>query len=107
MGHPKTVCPTPKVESEMTDVGAVFLVQHVTETIAANSVIRYPCQKDMEKMEKFELIVIDSGASISVAPKEFYTKIPLDTKDKEHYKIQNASGKKFKNSWNTRGTFYV
>ena len=42
MGHPKTVCPTPKVESEMTDVGAVFLVQHVTETIAANSVIRYP-----------------------------------------------------------------
>ena len=38
-GHPKTICQTPKIEigAEM-DVGAVSLV----ETVAANSVIRYP-----------------------------------------------------------------
>merc|ERR1711911_34136 len=50
----------------------------------------------MDGMRKFELIIIDSGASIPVAPKNFCTKMPLGMKNKDQYKIQNASGKKLK-----------
>ena len=37
-------------------------------------------------------VILDSGATVSVAPKSFYTKIPLEQVCNNEYKLQNASG---------------
>ena len=37
-------------------------------------------------------VILDSVATVSVAPKSFYTKIPLGKVCNDEYKLQNASG---------------
>ena len=94
IGHPKAVCPTIKVRKvpESMDIGAVFLVK----THTANSVIRYPSTQCMKKLDNKAQIIIDSGASVSVAPYDSFSKQELDKTEKNKYRIQNASGAKIK-----------
>ena len=94
IGHPKAVCPTIKVRKvpESMDIGAVFLVK----TQTANSVIRYPSTQCMKKLDNKAQIIIDSGASVSVAPYDSFSKQELDKTEKNKYRIQNASGAKIK-----------
>ena len=48
-------------------------------------------------------VILDSGASISVAPASFFPKIALDTSCSNEYKLQDASGTTLK----THGTRQV
>ena len=41
-------------------------------------------------------VIIDSGAAVSVAPKSYFNRIPLNTDCSQEYRLQNASGDKLK-----------